>query len=166
MRDPSRKGNTDAAALVADVLGTLKSTVEARADSPRERLFFPEGIDHISINVKAAGVELALVVTGPKSKPVLGDRVNAAARFDLEGLAGVLPAATGFVQLPQVSADYRVYEPANRQFGTQKTIDTIVEVARQVHGADAGLIFSVGATSRRRHSHARGQQSSAFSPWI
>lgn len=86
-------------------------------------------------------------MAGPKSKPLLEGRIADSARFDIEPVVAKGLSITGFVQLPGGSSDYRVYEPADRQFGTQKTIDTIVEVARGVHGADPGLIFSVGDIS-------------------
>jgi Penicillin-insensitive murein endopeptidase len=123
--------------VIADILRALAS---AKAASPADsgRLFFPEGIDYLSITVKVAGSEVALVVAGPKSKPGL----------ELGRLPSmVLSSSTGFVQLPQGTTDYNTYSSPDRQFGTPTTIATVGEVAVTVHGQDPKLTFSVGDIS-------------------
>ena len=67
--------------------------------------------------------------------------------FVLTQSADALEASSSFRQLPQNTSDYRHYSAAERQFGTSKTIDTIIDVARAVHGANASLTFAVGDIS-------------------
>ena len=113
-----------AAEVVSSVLRELASVAESGATDAGGRLFFPNGIDSLEIGVKVAGVEVTLKAAGPRA---------AAAELAVESAPAFMLSesvtTTGFVQLPQGTSDYLHYSAPERQFGTQKTIDAVVDVA-------------------------------------
>lgn len=122
----------EAAAKVLREIAAVAGGGEAAA-----RLFFPEGIDYISMNVTAAGVSLGFVVAGPKSKPGSQDA----------GIQSLAFAETNFVLLPQDSSAFKRYSPAANQWGTPDAIPVPAGAAATLHATDPSLFFSVGDIS-------------------
>lgn len=132
----SNKQASEVAEAATRVLGELASVISA-SDAMGKRIFFPDGIRSLNIAVKFGGAEVSLSVEG-----VAGD-----SSLELAARSRGAFRAAGFVQLPQGTADFYTYSAPDRQYGTQKAIDTVQEVAKAIHAANAGLTFSVGDIS-------------------